>query len=72
MYVDLSATETGSIEMEKLSSFSQFYINNIIKIQFYTLFCFFSIWAIFFEGKILLDDSPLHGLQGTTACQLNN
>lgn len=72
MYVDLSATVTGSIEMEKLSSCSQFYINNIVKIQFYILFCFFSIWAIFFEGKILSDDSLLHGLQGTAACQLNN
>lgn len=74
MCVDLSATVTGWIDMEKLSSCSQFCINNIdiIKIQFYILFYFFNILAIFFEGKILLDDSPLYGLQGTAACQLNN
>lgn len=74
MYVNSSASVTGWTDMEKLSSSSQFYINNIdvIKIQLYILFSFFSILAIFFQWKILLDDSPLYGVQETAACQLNN
>lgn len=74
MYVILSASVTGWTDMEKLSSSSQVYINNIdvIKIQLCISFFFFSILAIFFERKILLDDSPLYGVQETAGCQLNN